>query len=251
MDLYYEIHGKGKPILMIHSGGADSRDWSLITPLLQDRFQVIAMDGRGIGNSPSPVGQPNYILDVLSLLDHLNLPQAAIVGHSMGGQIATEFAIHYPERVSELVLIAPALSGYPYSDEFQDYMKHVGEAAPDVELMIERSIGAPSYEVARNSPQRELMVDMLRRHFLRTFTWPAAAFAPIWPTPPAYERLEEIQTRTLFIIGDQELPDNLLIAESFQRVPDIRFVRITGADHMVTLTHPEAVSQHITDFVED
>ncbi|MGE7052772.1 alpha/beta fold hydrolase, partial [Paenibacillus glucanolyticus] len=113
MDLHYEVYGNGKPVVLIHSGGADMRDWSSVVPLLSEDFHVISFDGRGAGRSPSPIEPANYVQDLLSLLDHLNIPQAAVVGHSMGGQIATEFAIQYPERVSELILIAPALSGFP------------------------------------------------------------------------------------------------------------------------------------------
>lgn len=129
LDLHYEVHGNGKPVVLVHSGGADMRDWGYLVPLLSENFYVIAFDGRGAGRSPSPVQPPNYVEDLLSLLDHLNISQAAVIGHSMGGRIATEFAIHYPERVSELIVIAPALSGFPYSEEMQTYMLRVSAAA--------------------------------------------------------------------------------------------------------------------------
>ncbi|MGG4344419.1 alpha/beta fold hydrolase [Paenibacillus lautus] len=249
MDLHYEVHGNGKPVVLVHSGGADIRDWSYLAPLLSENFHVVAFDGRGAGRSPSPAQPPNYVEDLLSLLDHLKLPQAAIVGHSMGGRIATEFAIHYPERVSELIVIAPALSGFPYSEEMQAYMLRVSAAAPDIEKMIELCLEPPSYEITRNHAERELMVHMLRHHFERTFTW--ATFDSIWPEPPAMDRLQDISAKTLFIIGDHELPDNQQVGEQFRRVPSVRFATITGADHMVTLTHPEELSRHITKFVKE
>lgn len=249
MDLHYEVHGNGKPIVLVHSGGADLRDWSYLVPLLAEHFCVIAFDGRGAGRSPTPAQPPNYVEDLLSLLDHLDISRAAIVGHSMGGRIATEFAIHYPERVSELIVIAPALSGFPYSEEMQTYMLGVSAAAPDIEKMIELCIEPPSYEITRNRAERELMVQMLRHHFERTFTW--ATFDSVWPEPPAMDRLQDISARTLFIIGDHELTDNQQVGEQFRRVPGIRFATIAGADHMVTLTHPEELSLHITPFVKE
>lgn len=249
MDLHYEVHGNGKPIVLVHSGGADLRDWSYLVPLLAEHFCVIAFDGRGAGRSPSPTQPPNYVEDLLSLLDHLDISQAAIVGHSMGGRIATEFAIHYPDRVSELIVIAPALSGFPYSEEMQTYMLGVSAAAPDIEKMIELCIEPPSYEITRNRAERELMVQMLRHHFERTFTW--STFDSVWPEPPAMDRLQDISARTLFIIGDHELTDNQQVGEQFRRVPSIRFATIAGADHMVTLTHPEELSLHITPFVKE
>ncbi|WP_242485331.1 MULTISPECIES: alpha/beta fold hydrolase [unclassified Peribacillus] len=68
--------------------------------------------------------------DLLSLLDHLEINQATLIGHSMGGQIATEFALNYPERVSKLVLLAPGLSGFSYSKEFEKNMKTIHELPP-------------------------------------------------------------------------------------------------------------------------
>jgi pimeloyl-ACP methyl ester carboxylesterase len=97
LDLHYEVHGSGKPVVLVHSGGADMRDWSYLVPLLSENFHVITFDGRGAGRSPSPIQPPSYVEDLLSLLDHLEISQAAIVVHSMGGRIATEFAIHYPK----------------------------------------------------------------------------------------------------------------------------------------------------------
>ncbi|EFU42942.1 alpha/beta hydrolase fold protein [Paenibacillus vortex V453] len=249
MDLHYEVYGNGKPVVLIHSGGADMRDWSSVVPLLSEDFHVISFDGRGAGRSPSPIEPANYVQDLLSLLDHLNIPQAAVIGHSMGGQIATEFAIQYPERVSELILIAPALSGFPYSEEMQAYMLRVSAAAPDIEKMIELCIEPPSYEITRNHAERGLMIQMLRHHFEHTFTW--ATFDSVWPEPPAMERLEDISAKTLFIIGDHEMPDNRQVGEQFRRVPGARFVTISEADHMLTLTHPNELSRHIIQFVKD
>ncbi|MNI99243.1 Alpha/beta hydrolase family protein [compost metagenome] len=65
------------------------------------------------------------------------------------------------------------------------------------------------------------------------------------------DRLQDISAKTLFIIGDHELPDNQQVGEQFRRVPSIRFVTIAGADHMVTLTHPEELSRYITKFVKE
>ncbi len=64
------------------------------------------------------------------------------------------------------------------------------------------------------------------------------------------ERLGAIKANTLFIIGTEDIPDNYAVAESFKRVPNIEIIEIEGADHMVTLTHPEQVSQSIIKFLK-
>lgn len=93
MDLYYEIKGNGHPVVLIHSGGADLRDWTYVAPLLANNYMVITYDGRGAGKSPNPTGDVNCVEDLKGLLDHLEISEAAIVGHSMGGADSYRFCI--------------------------------------------------------------------------------------------------------------------------------------------------------------
>lgn len=249
MDLYYEINGKGEPIVLLHSGGVDLRDWTFVTPLLSSDYQVISFDARGVGKSISPSKQVNYVDDLKSVLDYFEFKRATLVGHSIGGQIATDFTLEYPERVAKLVLIAPALSGFDYSKDFKDYIQSINEAAPDVDKMMELSLRSPSYRVIKASPRQDLWMEMHRDYFERMLGWPA--FEMLWPQQPAIQRLEELTVKTLLLIGDEELPDNQRVAECFRQVPAVRVVEIAGADHMVTLTHPEKLTRIITDFMED
>ncbi|WP_284037137.1 alpha/beta hydrolase [Neobacillus sp. 114] len=248
MDLYYEVYGGGQPVVLL-TGGADVRNWTFVAPLLAKHYKVVAFDGRGTGKSPSPLEDVNPVEDLLSLLDHLEINQATLIGHSMGGQIATEFALNYPERVSKLILLAPGLSGFSYSKEFGERMKKIHEAAPDIEKMIELLLCDPSNRVVTVSPHRDLMVQMLRHHMNRMFEWPPVKL--IWPQPPAIERLGELTDKTLLIIGKEDSPDNLRVANYFRMHSDARIIEIPGADHMANLTHPEKLYSQITDFMEE
>lgn len=250
MDLYYEVHGKGKPVILLHSGGADLRDWKYLVPLLSKHYQVIAFDGRGAGKSPSPITPPNYVEDLLNLLNYFGLEKVAMIGHSIGGQVATDFALEYPDKVSELVLIAPGLSGFDLSEEFKEWMQKINEVFPDEDRVMELAFDAPSYQIVMSGPHRDLMLDMFRHHLQKTSEW--KTFESIWPQPPANDRLDQLKVKTLYLIGDHEIPDNIRIKEQFrQQVPDIRIATIQGADHMPTLTHPHALYEHITRFLED
>ncbi|MGP4081568.1 alpha/beta fold hydrolase [Pseudalkalibacillus sp. R45] len=80
MDLHYEVSGNGEPIILLHSGGADVRDWTFVTPLLSKHFKVITFDGRGVGNSPDPSVQVNYVEDLKNLLDYFQLEKDMLVG---------------------------------------------------------------------------------------------------------------------------------------------------------------------------
>lgn len=250
MDLYFEITGNGHPVVLIHSGGADLRQWTFLGSLLSKNYKVITFDGRGAGKSPSPIKHANYVEDVLSLLDYLELNQVTIIGHSMGGQIATDFALNYPERVLKLVLIAPSLTGFPYSKEFEQYHNKILGTAPNIDKMLELALHSPTYQVVIDSPHKDLTIQMLRHHFERMLKWPAD-FCMKWPQPSAMERLEELNPETLFIIGKKDLADNFRVADCFRKVPNIRFIEKEDADHMLPLTHSEDLYQEITAFMED
>lgn len=248
MDLYYEIIGEGKPIILVHSGGADVRDWTFVASALAKQYQVITFDGRGFGKSPSPTSPVNYVEDLLILMNHHQLSEATIVGHSIGGRIATEFALAYPQRVTKLVLIAPDLSGYTYSKEYSEWMLKIQRAAPDLARMKEIALASPSYSVVMTSPQHDLMEQMWEENIGRMFEW--GHLELLWPQPPAIERLGSLAVKTCLILGKEDIPDLHRIAQHFQEVPDIHFIEIVGADHKPTLTHPEEISSHIIEFLE-
>ena len=252
MDLHYEIEGKGEPIVLMHSGMADLRDWELVIPQLTETYTCIAFDGRGAGKSPSPVEIPNYVEDLKNLLDFLDIEQTILVGHSFGGGIATDFANAYPQRVSKLVLVAPGLTGYHISQEMVQYFEQIQAAAPDVKKMVQLSLEFPSYKVVMASPQRDRMVSMSAHNMQRSLEWQHLwKNLQVWGELPAIPQLNELAVKTLFIIGAEDSEDCFRISDLFKQVPDIRFAKISGADHMATLTHPVEVSNIIKQFLHE
>lgn len=109
IQLAYERRGTGTPLVLLHGFPLDHHLWSEVVPLLEDTFDIIVPDLRGFGNSTmidAPHSIDDYASDIASLLDHLNIQKAAIVGHSMGGYVALAFARLHPERVSGLGLVS-------------------------------------------------------------------------------------------------------------------------------------------------
>jgi 3-oxoadipate enol-lactonase len=105
--LHYLESGKGEPLILLHSGGMSGAEWQPHLPLFARHFRVIAPDHLGHGRSPM-VAEKLAVADmgraVLELLDELELPQASLVGSSLGGAVALWLTLHYPERVRKLVL---------------------------------------------------------------------------------------------------------------------------------------------------
>ena len=107
ISLYYEVHGKGRPVLLIAGLGSDISSWAGAINKLAARFKVIAFDNRGTGRSEIP--DRRYTVhqmanDAIRLLDYLKIKKTHIIGHSMGGYIAQDLAINHPERVDKLIL---------------------------------------------------------------------------------------------------------------------------------------------------
>jgi len=113
--LYYEVHGKGHPVVLVHGGAVSfERNYAMfgwIERLNASGLQVIGLDSRGHGKSAKPrearaYGTTNMAGDVLALLAHLDIERASIVGYSIGGAIALHLAHAHPERVSSAALVA-------------------------------------------------------------------------------------------------------------------------------------------------
>lgn len=109
IELYYESHGTGAPLVVLGGLGLDVSEMGVLTRPLADRFRVIAADNRGAGRSakpPGPYSIEQMAADVAGLMDRLELPRAHVLGISLGGRIAMALALAEPARVSRLVLVA-------------------------------------------------------------------------------------------------------------------------------------------------
>ncbi len=114
ITLYYEVHGAGRPLLLIGGLGSDVTLFRAIIPGMARHHQVIAFDNRGAGRSDKPDIPYTIAMmaqDAVELLDALNAEQADVMGVSMGGRIALELTLSHPSRVDHLVLVSTAAAG--------------------------------------------------------------------------------------------------------------------------------------------
>lgn len=106
-NIYYELHGSGPPLLMIAGMASDSKSWQFVVKDLGKRYRLIIFDNRGCGrttNNAGPVSINDLASDAAGLLDYLKIENTHLVGHSMGGMIAQEMALSFPEKVDKLIL---------------------------------------------------------------------------------------------------------------------------------------------------
>ena len=115
--LYYEVHGRGAPVVLIHGGNLDAGMWDGDVPVLAKTFRVITYDVRPFGRSGPVTDDYAWHEDLRALLDHLKIARADLVGLSLGARLAINFAIAYPSRVDRLVLAGPGLDGYAWTPD--------------------------------------------------------------------------------------------------------------------------------------
>jgi pimeloyl-ACP methyl ester carboxylesterase len=108
-DAFYEEHGSGAPLVLVHGLGASTAIWQKVVGPLAEHFRVIAYDLRGLGRSttpPPPYSMAQLLGDLQRLVDSLGLERFGLVGHSLGGAIVLAYALEHPERVAAVVGIA-------------------------------------------------------------------------------------------------------------------------------------------------
>lgn len=114
IELYYEVHGAGEPLLLIAGLGFGVWSWFRQIPDLSQHFRIVAFDNRGAGLSEKPDCEYTIEMmaeDAVALLRTLNVARAHVLGHSMGGYIAQEIALRHPDVVSKLILVSTSFGG--------------------------------------------------------------------------------------------------------------------------------------------
>jgi pimeloyl-ACP methyl ester carboxylesterase len=249
--LYYEVMGEGYAIVLIHAGKLDGRMWDAQFREFAKHYKVVRYDVRGYGKSEMPQKPYSDVEDLCSLLKFLNVDEACLMGLSMGGKIAIDFALQHPEMVGVLISVAPDLSGFNWSDEkiMQGYQA-ILETARDqkeskaVEMWLQFPLFAPAMENPAVAPRIREIVQENSHVFLLN----PLLRRPL--KPPAIQRLSEIRTPTLIIVGDRDVSDIKAITDTLEaNIAKAKKVVISKAGHLVNMEKPEEFNQIVLDFL--
>jgi 3-oxoadipate enol-lactonase len=253
-QLYYQVSGEGDPLLLLHAGVADNRMWDDQVGAFSQRYMVIRFDMRGFGQSAVPPGPISSHEDVVGLLSFLHVKKAYVVGQSYGGHVAIDFALAYPEMVAALILGAPNVSGYEFSEETrrfgaeEDELLSRGDIAGATELNLRMWVDGPY----RTPDQVDASVrERVREMQFHAFTMPVPEDADWQPLAPrAIKRLGEIQVPTLIIVGDQDVSEFLKLADLVaEGIAKAEKVVIPGAAHLPNMEKPEEFNRIVLDFL--
>ena len=247
--LFYEVAGQGTPVVLIHGGQMDRRMWDPQFELFAKSFRVVRYDVRGYGRSATASLPYSDVDDLAALLDDLKIPKAHLVGLSLGGRIAIDFAVVHLERVASLVAVAPGLSGFPSDDDdawialWREAQEKGGEAA--AEMWLKDPFMVPAMEHPELAPRlRQLAVDNAR-------TWLSNPLLEKRLDPPAAKRLAEIRVPVLVVIGDRDVPHMQKVADRLAaEVKGAKKVIIPGAGHISNMEKPEEFNKAVLPFLK-
>lgn len=240
--LYYEVTGSGEPIIFIHGFTLDHTMWQPQVEFFSQNYKVVTYDVRGFGRSTLPKGSYDHAADLRALLEHLGIEQAHLVGLSMGGRIATNFTLAYPDAVLSLTLMDSALDGYKSEVDWEVYAKEQG-----VKRAKQNWLAHEVFSVTQKQPEvvaaLRVIVDGYSGWHWLNHDWQDPA------DTRARDHLQEIIQPTLVIVGQDDLPyfhniANVLAA----RIPKAQKEIIPNAGHMVNMEAPDIVNGLLARF---
>jgi pimeloyl-ACP methyl ester carboxylesterase len=253
--LYWEEGGEGDPILLIQGLGWSSAMWFRLLPDLEARYRVIRYDARGIGRSDVPDGPysiPMMAADAAAVLDAAGVTDAPahVFGCSLGGIVAQEFALGYPDRVRTLTLCCTHPAGeeakWPPPEVMamlQTRTEMEPEAAMRAAIDIAYAPGTPA-EIIDADIRLRLEIPTSGPGYMNQLTAGLGY-------PGTFQRLPTIKVPVLIIHGDADklvpVGNANIIANA---LPDVKKVIVRGAGHVIFSEQPEAVNKAFLDFLD-
>jgi len=233
-NVYYEQHGEGKNILLLHGWGCSTEIWKPVTDRLEKRARVTVLDFPGHGNSgrpPVPWGPEDFAKMVAEMIQSLNIAGCDMIAHSHGGRTATVLASKYPELVGKMVLTGAAgVSGQPTKaqqrrsavykrlrkmSEWMDRVRIFGKLPETLRQKLRQKYGSSGYNA---------LDDEMRKTFVKLVTFDTSPFLP------------EIKSSTLLIWGENDAETPLWIGKKMEKdIPDAGLVVLTGGSHFAFL----------------
>ena len=241
--LAFDDTGGSRPaLLLVHGFTLDRHLWDDVVPALATESRVLCPDLRGFGDSPPPVeGVPyTHADDLAALLDERGIDDVIVVGLSMGGWVATEFTLTYPDRVRGLVLVDAVVRNHPFP---YGWNKHIGAVywagrQHGYDAAMALWLGDEIFAFERSVPALAARLPALVSgyggfHLLHDDPHPAM-------DPPALERLSEIDVPTLVMVGEHDLPDfHAMAATLSANVPGAVHHVLANAGHLAHLAAPD------------
>lgn len=248
--LRYEMRGSGEPLVLIHGFSLDLRVWDPQIDAFERHCTTVRYDLRGFGASAVPDGTDyRHADDLAALLDHLGIEAAHVLGLSLGGGVALDFVLEYPERANSLILVDAIVPGLT-PDDLAAVNRPVWRAGRTSGADAARALwlASPLFAHALQQPDTARQL----RAMIQDYSgWGWTNSDPgRWADLPAYTRLHDVAVPTLVVVGEHDIPGFHEIAKaSRSNIPDARHAVIVGAGHLPNLEQPEAFNRVVLTFL--
>jgi pimeloyl-ACP methyl ester carboxylesterase len=254
--LYYEVAGSGAPLVLIHEGIADLRMYDDQLGAFARDHRVVRYDLHRFGRSGAPTQPFSHHEALRALLDQLGIERTALLGMSMGGGVAIDFTLTYPDRVGALCLLAAGVGGYPNSPETVAFFTPLREAfqagdfARAIDLSVRIWVDGPQRQPEEVNPVVRERIRSMYTEVLRRSRDGGPPATPL--DPPAYTRLSDIHAPTLVVVGAGDVPAVVEQADLIARsVPGARHVVLPRVAHVLNMEIPAEVNQIVLDFLHE
>ena len=256
-ELYFEVHGEGPPLVLIMGIGYDATLWTLAqVPALSQTFQVVIFDNRDAGRSSkaaAPYSTADMADDVAALMDALAVKRAHLLGLSMGGLIAQEFALRHADRLHRLVLsgcgAAPARVAF---DPIRTWNWVKANDKSGEVFACQQFTWLFSNSFLRNKEAVQQTLDLLTSNPHPVGPEAYNRQAQAYLRHDAFDRLVDLKSPTLVIVGEQDLlTPPWICREVADRIPGAQFeiIKGEGSSHVVPIELPNQFNHVVTRFL--
>jgi pimeloyl-ACP methyl ester carboxylesterase len=246
LEMYYEVHGSGDPIVVLHGAYMNADTMAPFVQLLAQMRQVIVPEAQGHGRTADIVDRPlsyeQFADDVAALLNTLGIEKADVFGYSMGGSTALQIAIRHPEKVNKLIVASTA---YRHDGWHEDMLAMIPTITP--EMFAGSPMETEYMRLAPNPENWPLLVQKLVA---------LDSDIPDWSA----ESIQAITAPTMVIAGDSDSvrPEHVLeifrlrgggVNGDMTGLPEARLAILPGTTHIGVMFKPELVAAFVNDFL--
>jgi len=245
--VYYEVYGTGKPIVLLHGAFMTiSTNWSQLIPELSKNRKVIAIELQGHGHSPYSDRKFDHAIlaaDVAKVMDYLKIEHAAVLGYSFGGAVAYQFAIQYPKRLDELVIISATYKSKGWMPEINKALQNMKPA------LFENSPMQQAYEAGAPDKTKwtkflEQMISLAQQ-----------------PYDLGDANIAKISSPVLLIAGDNDGLDKIELVKTYQllggavvgdfgQMPKSQLAIIPGQSHVSLIGQTGSILGYLNSFLK-
>lgn len=248
ININYSTQGSGEPLVMIMGFGSAMEGWYFQTSFFSKHFRVVLLDNRGAGGSDKPKGPFTIRMmadDVIHLMDYLEIEKAHVMGASMGGMIAQEISINYPERVNKLVLACTyAKRGETFSN-ISDGAKLNGSPAGRMTAIIDLAFNKPLYRFVFGFLARFRSIPQGSPDAAGIEGQSAAVMSH-----DTLDRLGSITSETLVIVGTRDrLIDPAASEVIASKIPKNKLVKIEGGSDTFMVENKDEFNREVLNFL--